>query len=104
VDNKCYQNGVLKGVIGKAYPDPSDVTKSNSKLIVQFSWIPWAKGYYWIVRLDPDYKHVVVSSPDYNYLWILSRDQVLDQTIYDEIVADLKTDGFPVEKLKRTKQ
>jgi apolipoprotein D and lipocalin family protein len=104
VDNKCYRDGVLNGSIGKAYPDPADTTKSNSKLKVEFSASPFAKGDYWIVRLDEDYRHVVVSSPDYVYLWILSREQVIDQSLYNSIVADLKKDDFPVEKLKRTRQ
>lgn len=97
VDNKCYQNGVLSGAIGKAYPNPDDQTKSNSKLIVQFSWVPFAKGDYWIVRLDKDYKYVVVGSPDYAYMWILSREKKMQQALYDEIIADLKKDNFPVE-------
>jgi apolipoprotein D and lipocalin family protein len=73
VDNACYRDGVKHESIGKAFPDPADTTKSNSKLKVEFSTTLNIKGNYWIVRLDKEYSHVVISSPNYAYLWILSR-------------------------------
>jgi apolipoprotein D and lipocalin family protein len=78
IDNECYRNGVKGGGIGKAFPDPADTTKSNSKLKVEFSSTLNIKGNYWIVRLDKDYSYVVISSPNYAYLWILSRVSIID--------------------------
>lgn len=104
VDNVCYRNGVKEESVGKAFPDPADTTKSNAKLKVEFSSTLDIKANYWIVRLDKEYQHVVISSPNYAYLWILSRESIIDQKLYDSIYADLQKDGFPVEKLRRTKQ
>ena len=57
---------------------------------------------YWIVRLANDYSYSVVSSPDYKYLWILYREPHMPEAIYNQIYEDLKKDGFPVSKLKKT--
>jgi apolipoprotein D and lipocalin family protein len=54
--------------------------------------------------LGKDYEYSVVSSPNYHYLWILSRQQKLPEDVYNSIVADLKKDNFPVEKLVKTEQ
>jgi len=96
VDNVCYRNGVKHESVGKAYPDPADTLHTNAKLKVEFSTTLDVKANYWIVRLDKDYTYAVISSPNYAYLWILSRESIMAQSLYDSIYADLKNDGFPV--------
>jgi len=102
VDNACIRNGKKTGGIGVAYPDPQDTEKTNAKLKVKFPSAQIA-GNYWIVRLDESYSRVVVSSPNYTYLWILYRSPIMSDQEYKQIYDDLKNDGFPVEKLRRTK-
>lgn len=92
-------NGEVKDVNGKAFPVEGS---SNSKLKVQFFW-PF-KGDYWILELDPDYQHVLVGSPDRESLWILSRTPVLDEAIYNLMVQQAKSKGFPVEQLEKMDQ
>jgi apolipoprotein D and lipocalin family protein len=104
VDNLCYRNGVKHESVGKAFPDPADTEKTNAKLKVEFVSTLDIEANYWIVRLDKDYTYSVVSSPSYNYLWILYRDPQMPETLYQAIYQDLKANGFPVEKLKRTVQ
>ena len=104
VDNLCYRNGVKHESVGKAFPDPSDKEHTNAKLKVEFSTTLDIEANYWIVRLDNDYTYAVVTSPNYKFLWILSRTPVLNEATYQSIYNDLKKEGFPVEKLKRTKQ
>lgn len=104
VDNTCYRNGVKHESVGKAFPDPKDTTHSNAKLKVEFLQTLDIEADYWIVRLADDYSHAVVSSPNYRYLWILSRVPQMNEALYQSIYNDLKADGFSVEKLKRTKQ
>jgi apolipoprotein D and lipocalin family protein len=104
VDNICYRNGVKHEAVGKAFPDPADKDKTNAKLKVEFVQTIDIAANYWIVRLDKDYTYAVISSPDYSYLWILSRAVVMNEALYQSIYKDLQADGFPVEKLKRTKQ
>lgn len=104
VDNVCYRNGVKHESIGKAFPDPHDAQHTNAKLKVEFSTTLDIEANYWIVRLDSGYSYSVVSSPNYNYLWILYRSPRMPEDLYQKIYNDLKNDGFPVEKLRRTVQ
>jgi apolipoprotein D and lipocalin family protein len=102
VYNHCRKggpNGEVKDVNGKAFPVEGS---NNSKLKVQFFW-PF-KGDYWILELDPDYQHVLVGSPDRESLWILSRTPVLDDVIYNLMVQQAKSKGFPVEQLEKMDQ
>jgi len=102
VVNKCRKGGYNKkssGITGKAFV--VDGT-NNTKLKVQFFW-PF-KGDYWIVRLDPDYRWAVVSSPKKDYLWILSRTPQMNSTEFEAIVASLKAEGYDVARLTKTPQ
>ena len=98
------RNGVKHESVGKAFPDPEDKEKTNAKLKVEFIQTLDIAADYWIVRLDKDYTYAVVSSPNYKYLWILSRASIMDEALYQSIYKDLEKDGFDVQKLKRTKQ
>lgn len=102
VVNSC-RKGTLDGKISIAKGKAKVVDKtSNSKLKVSFFW-PFY-GDYWIIRLDTQYKWVVVSEPEMENLWILSRETSLDP----QIIADIKTDlaglGFDISKLQMTLQ
>ncbi|WP_439881170.1 lipocalin family protein [Pontibacter sp. MBLB2868] len=102
VYNYCRKGGPEgkeKSVQGKAFPVEGS---NNSKLKVQFFW-PF-RGDYWILELDPDYQHVLVGSPDRESLWILSRTPVLDEAVYNLMVQQAKSKGFPVEQLEKTDQ
>lgn len=104
VDNVCYRSGVKHESVGKAFPDPQDKDHTNAKLKVEFSTTFDIEANYWIVRLDSGYSYSVVCSPNYNYLWILYRSPRMPEDLYQKIYEDLKQDGFPVEKLRRTVQ
>lgn len=93
VVNSCTKDGEIDSIVGKAYA----VDDTNSKLKVEF-FAPFT-GDYWIVGLDEDYRWVLVSNPERSNLWILSRTPQMEQTLYDNLVADLKENNFPVEEL-----
>ena len=99
VDNRCTKNGKESGTVGRAVVED---TVTNSKLKVEFIQSLGIGGAYWIVRLAKDYSYSVVSSPNYKFMWILSREKVMDEGLYRSILADLKKDGFPVEKLEKS--
>lgn len=102
VYNYCRKGGAqgnVKDITGKAFPVEGS---GNSKLKVQFFW-PF-KGDYWILDLDPEYRHVLVGSPDRKSLWILSRKPTLDEAVYDRLVQLAQSKGFPVEQLELTDQ
>ena len=100
VANTCTKDGKKTETDAKAYIQDS----SNSKLKVEFFPI-FGIGDYWIVKLGDteDYGFSVVSTPDYKLLWILSREEKMDEETYDNIINWLKTQGgFQVDKLIRT--
>jgi apolipoprotein D and lipocalin family protein len=84
-------------------------TQTNAKLEVRFapaflSFLPFVWGSYWIVELEPDYQYAVVSEPNDDYLWILSRTPQMDETLYKQIIERLKSKGFDTNKIVKTKQ
>lgn len=102
VENRCNKdsvNGKETSIKGKAFIFENS---GNAKLKVQFFW-PFS-GKYWIIDLADDYSYAVVSHPNRDYLWILSRTAKMDDTVYQQILERLKTKGFNLEKLKRTEQ
>jgi apolipoprotein D and lipocalin family protein len=90
------RDGSLREAKGRAWSvDPID----NSKLKVSFFW-PF-RGDYWIIELGENYQYSVVGSPNRQYLWILARDPLMDETVYNGIIERLRGQGFPVENLVR---
>jgi apolipoprotein D and lipocalin family protein len=102
VENRCNKdsvNGKEAYIKGKAFVQKNT---GNAKLKVQFFW-PF-KGKYWIIDLADDYSYAVVSHPNRNYLWILSRTPKMDKAIYQKILNRLKEKGFDLSRLKNTEQ
>jgi apolipoprotein D and lipocalin family protein len=96
-----------KGEREESIGEASAVDTSNSKLEVTFlpeglRWIPFTKGDYWILKLDPDYTTALVGSPDRKYLWLLSRQPQLDQTTMEQYLAHARQQGFDLDTLIRT--
>ncbi|MDP1829182.1 MAG: lipocalin family protein [Archangium sp.] len=102
VVNRCRLNsleGEEKVATGLARVVDKD---TNAKLEVSFFRPFW--GDYWVIQLDPEYRYAVVGHPGRDYLWILSRTPTVDEAVYEGIVAGLKADGYPLDRLVRTLQ
>jgi apolipoprotein D and lipocalin family protein len=102
VTNQCRMNGPdgeLNEAIGKATIADS---KTNAKLKVQFFW-PF-KGDYWIIDLDRDYQYAIVSEPNRQYLWILSRSPNMDVQTLESLNEKIRSKGFDLTYLKQTLQ
>ena len=98
--NTCHNHqGELEEAEGEAW----SVDPSNSKLKVSFIPIPGLKslfsGDYWIIKLSDDYSYSVVSEPNQQYLWILSRTPKMDDSLYEKIVKELQSIGFDTTQL-----
>ena len=104
VTNRCRtQDGKTDVAIGEAKRAVED--GSYSKLKVRFApvylaWLPQVWGNYWVIELDPDYQFVVVSEPNREFLWILSRTPALNETTLAGIKTRLTARGFDVAKLQ----
>lgn len=102
VINQCREGGLdgkLKKAVGTAYFVDS---KTNAKLKVTFFW-PFY-GDYWIIDLDEDYQYAVVSEPQRQYLWILSRTPTMADSLYKQLIAKLEKNGFELSFLTKTPQ
>jgi apolipoprotein D and lipocalin family protein len=62
-------------------------------------WIPFTKGHYWVLRVDPEYKVALVGGPSTKYLWILSREPQLDEATYQSYLDTAKYYGYDITKL-----
>lgn len=78
--------------------------KTNSRLKVSF--VPLLKyaglfaAPYYIIALDEkNYQYAMVGTPDRKYLWILSRNIVLNANIYTMLISKASELGFKTEEL-----
>jgi apolipoprotein D and lipocalin family protein len=107
VVNRCRcEDGTFTEAEGRARKASSD--GPNSKLEVRFapaflSFLPFVWGKYWIIDIAEDYRYAVIGEPKREYLWILGRSPKLDEQQLKEIIERIKTKGFDVSKLIRTK-
>ena len=67
------------------------------------SFIPMVWGDYWIIALDPDYQWVVVSAPQREYLWILSRTPEMPGATYQALLGQLEGLGFDLKRLETSR-
>ena len=75
------------------------------KLEVTFvPWLPFAKGDYWVLYVDPAYSVAVVGDPKGRTGWILARDPALAPVKYDKAVSVLQTMGYDTSQLQMVAQ
>lgn len=104
--NRCKtESGEFQQAKGRATP----VNEGNSKLKVSFlpaglRWLPFTKGDYWVLKIDPEYKVVLVGGPGHDYLWILSRTPTIDTATYDAYVQTAAQFGYDTSGLIKTVQ
>lgn len=72
--------------------------ETNAKLAVSF-FGPF-EGDYWVIELDHDYEYAVVGEPSRRFLWILSREPELDETVLDGILSRLPEKGYDPERIE----
>lgn len=71
------------------------------KLEVTFvPWLPFARGDYWVLHVDPAYSVAVVGEPGGRTGWILARDPHLAPAKYDKAVSALRTMGYDTDQLQ----
>ncbi len=102
VINRCHEktvDGPLREARAKAWVEDPPI---QAKLKVQFFW-PFV-GDYWIVDLADDYRYAVVTAPERDYLWILSRTPTMDPSDYERILSHLRLQGLDLTQLKRPPQ
>lgn len=100
--NECYEESDksrLRSAKGRAWVVD---TNTNAKLKVSFFW-PFS-GDYWIIDLGRDYEYAVIGHSERKYLWILSRTQTMDESVYEGILNRLKDQHYDTSKIIRTQK
>lgn len=99
VENAGLKKGKKKVAIGKA-----KIAGDSSQGYLKVAFFLSFYADYVIIDLDTsNYKWAMVAS-SYDYLWILSREPVLDKAILDNLVEKAKKMGFDTTKLYYTPQ
>jgi len=97
VVNSCRKE-TLDGVIDKIEGEATVV--DTGKLSVTFvPWLPFAKGDYWVLYLDPGYNIAVVGEPKGKTGWILARKSSISADQLAAAKAALVKNGYDVSKL-----
>ncbi len=101
VDNKGYDyaNKQWKESVGKAKFVTSD---DIGRLKVSF-FGPFYSGYN-VIAIDDQYRYALVAGNNLDYLWILSREKSIPDTIKNDYLAKAKALGYDTTKLIWTKQ
>ncbi|MGJ7544326.1 lipocalin family protein [Variovorax sp. LT1R16] len=108
VRNRCIRpDGNFDEAVGSARVVPMAGQPGAGRLEVRFapawlSWLPAVWGDYWILKLDRDYEVALVGTPDRDYLWVLSRNPVLDEAALQVELDYARSLGFDVDKVVRT--
>lgn len=84
---------------GKAKITDPDIP---SKLKVSFFLFFY--GDYYVMELDSNYQWAVIGSSSDNYLWILSRNPVMEKSLFDDLANRLVKRGYDVSKLIMVEQ
>ncbi len=99
VMDSCLRNGKTETAKGTAWvSNPAE----SAKLKISFSL--FSRNDYWVIELGVGYEYAVVSTPDMQSLWILSRTPKIVGMQYRGIVRRLQDRGFDVPRLQLTPQ
>lgn len=103
-----FENGCRKGSLENELEISTakatvECEETNAKLRVRFFW-PLSVDYY-IIDLDREnYQWAVVGHPSRDYLWVISREPKMDESLYQTLITRAAQKGFDVAKLNRTPQ
>ena len=106
VINRCEKaDGSTLQAEGVAKPSgngPAELKVRFAPALLSFLPFVWAD--YWVIALDPNYQWAIVGTPDKEYLWILSREKEISDSLLKELSEKAETQGFDVSKLRLTEQ
>ncbi|KAJ4959493.1 hypothetical protein NE237_026604 [Protea cynaroides] len=104
--NETFSGGKRGFIEGTAYK--ADPSSDEAKLKVKFYVPPFLPiipvvGDYWVLYVDDDYQYALVGQPSKKYLWILCRQNHMDEEIYNQLVKMAEDVGYDVKKLHKTR-
>ncbi|XWS17764.1 hypothetical protein CRYUN_Cryun33cG0095700 [Craigia yunnanensis] len=105
--NETWSDGKRAYIEGSGFR--ADPCSNEAKLKVKMYIPPFLPiipvvGDYWVLDVSDDYKFALVDQPSRQYLWILCRENHIDDRMYKQLVQKVKGEGYDVSKLKKTRQ
>lgn len=97
VVNSGYFNNEYKEITGTA-------RKTKEGNLLKISFFSNYETDYRVIFIDEEYKYALVGGNYTDYLWILSRENTLDESIINELVSIAKEYGYNSHKLEMTEQ
>lgn len=106
VDNRCLDSERQPTqALGEARPDAEHAGRLRvSFLPAGLRWIPFTRADYWVLKIDPDYRHALVGTPDREYLWLLAREHRIDPRTETEYLAEARRQGYELDEWITTPQ
>jgi len=71
----------------------------NSVWGMQFIW-PF-KSEYIIAYLDQDYNNTIIARNDRDYVWIMARTPIINDSLYQELTKKVANLGYDLSKLRK---
>ena len=72
---------------------------SNAVWGMQFIWP--IKADYRITHLANDYSQTIISREKRDYVWIMARTPQISETDYQQLLTELKAQGYAVDKIRK---
>jgi apolipoprotein D and lipocalin family protein len=89
-----YENETWEKAEGKA-----KFVKSDTIAMLKVSFFgPFYSGYN-VIAIDPDYQYALVAGSSREYLWILSREKTIPESIKNQYLNKAETLGFDTSEL-----
>jgi apolipoprotein D and lipocalin family protein len=77
-------------------------TETNAEWGMRFIW-PF-KADYRVIYLDAEYRTTVIGRNKRDYVWVMSREPVMDMAEFESIVQLIGQAGYDTEKLRKVPQ
>lgn len=106
VDNRCRdEDGKPTQALGQAVPDAEHPGRLQVTFLpAALRWIPFTKADYWVLRVDDEYRHALVGTPDRKHLWLLSREPQVEDAVERSFLDTARDQGFDLDPWIRPAQ
>ncbi len=89
-----YENETWEKAEGKA-----KFVKSDTIAMLKVSFFGPFYGGYNVITIDPDYQYALVAGDSREYLWILSREKTIPESIKNQYIRKAEAHGFDTSEL-----
>lgn len=106
VDNRCIdERGEPSQALGQGVPDPEHPGRLTVTFLPEaLRWIPFTQADYWVLRVDDEYQHALVGTPDNKHLWLLARSHEVADGVEQSFLETAREQGFDLAKWIRPRQ